>query len=68
MQVLGRDGHSWLDVPLLPGAFVVNGGELLELASSGAFVAATHRVTQVKTHTAPTHPAVPPFPSRGSPH
>lgn len=43
LQVLGRDGE-WFSVPLLEGAFVVNGGELLELASMGAFMASTHRV------------------------
>jgi len=43
LQVLDRKGE-WFSVPLLEGAFVVNGGELLELASGGAFMAATHRV------------------------
>ena len=43
LQVLDRAGE-WQPVPLVPGALVVNGGELLELASGGAFMAATHRV------------------------
>ena len=43
LQVLDRHG-DWLSVPLLEDALVVNSGELLELASGGAFMAATHRV------------------------
>ena len=43
LQVLDRRGE-WFSVPLLEDALVVNGGELLELASGGAFMAATHRV------------------------
>ena len=43
LEVLDRAGH-WQSVPLVAGALVVNGGELLELASGGAFMAATHRV------------------------
>ena len=43
LQVLSRRGE-WFSVPVIDGAFIVNGGELLELASGGAFLAATHRV------------------------
>ena len=43
LQVLDRGGE-WVAAPTREGAFVVNGGELLELASGGAFMAATHRV------------------------
>ena len=43
LQVLSRSGE-WFTVPLFEDAFVVNSGELLELASGGAFLAATHRV------------------------
>lgn len=38
-----RDG-AWHDVPPLPGAFVVNTGELLEVATDGYLAATTHRV------------------------
>ena len=38
-----RDG-GWIDVPPLPGAFVVNTGELLEVATDGYLVATNHRV------------------------
>jgi isopenicillin N synthase-like dioxygenase len=43
LQVRGRDG-SWLDVPALDGAFIVNIGELLELATGGYLRATEHRV------------------------
>lgn len=36
--------HGWIDVPPLPGTFVVNIGELLELASDGYLRATLHRV------------------------
>ncbi|WP_328970202.1 isopenicillin N synthase family dioxygenase [Streptomyces sp. NBC_00239] len=42
LQVV-RDG-GFLDVPPLPGAFVVNLGELLEIATEGYLVATDHRV------------------------
>ncbi|PWC79178.1 2-oxobutyrate oxidase [Azospirillum sp. TSH64] len=35
---------GWADVPPVPGTFVVNAGELLELATDGYFRAAVHRV------------------------
>ncbi|GAA4880126.1 isopenicillin N synthase family dioxygenase [Actinomycetospora straminea] len=38
-----HDG-AWLDVPALPGAFVVNIGELLEFATDGYLRATRHRV------------------------
>ncbi|MGJ3508364.1 isopenicillin N synthase family dioxygenase [Enemella sp. A6] len=38
-----RDGH-WVDVPPVPGAFVVNIGELLEFATNGYLKATNHRV------------------------
>jgi isopenicillin N synthase-like dioxygenase len=43
LQVQGEDGH-WIDAPPLPGSFVVNTGELLEMASDGYLRATTHRV------------------------
>lgn len=36
--------QGWTDVPPVPGTFVVNAGELLELATDGYFRAAVHRV------------------------
>lgn len=42
LQVV-RDG-AFLDVPPLPGAFVVNLGELLEIATDGYLTATDHRV------------------------
>jgi isopenicillin N synthase-like dioxygenase len=43
LQVRGRDG-GWVDVPALDGAFIVNIGELLELATGGFLRATEHRV------------------------
>ncbi|MFC5722972.1 isopenicillin N synthase family dioxygenase [Streptomyces gamaensis] len=43
LQVQGADG-SFVDVPPLPGAFVVNLGELLEVATNGYLKATNHRV------------------------
>lgn len=42
LQVEAADG-TWIDAPPLPGAFVVNIGELLELASDGYLKATVHR-------------------------
>ena len=42
LQVQG--GQGWIDAPPLPGSFVVNTGELLELASEGYLRATVHRV------------------------
>jgi isopenicillin N synthase-like dioxygenase len=43
LQVQREDG-TFLDVPPLPGAFVVNLGELLEVATDGYLKATSHRV------------------------
>jgi isopenicillin N synthase-like dioxygenase len=40
----GRDGGGWIDVPARDGAFIVNIGELLEVATSGYLRATEHRV------------------------
>jgi isopenicillin N synthase-like dioxygenase len=40
----GDSGGSWIEVPPLPGAFIVNIGELLELATGGYLRATEHRV------------------------
>ncbi len=42
LQVL--HGEQWIDVPPLPGAFVINIGELLEYATDGYLKATLHRV------------------------
>ncbi|MFF8288572.1 isopenicillin N synthase family dioxygenase [Streptomyces sp. NPDC016309] len=39
-----RSGDTFLEVPPLPGAFVVNLGELLEIATNGYLAATDHRV------------------------
>jgi isopenicillin N synthase-like dioxygenase len=46
LEVLNGVGE-WIDVPPVPGTFVVNIGDLLELWTSGAFVATSHRVRRV---------------------
>lgn len=43
LQVQDQDG-GWIDVPPRAGSFVVNTGELLELASDGYLRATVHRV------------------------
>jgi len=42
LQVEGENG--WIDAPPIPGTFVVNTGELLEIASNGFVRANVHRV------------------------
>ncbi|MCW3493998.1 isopenicillin N synthase family dioxygenase [Microbacterium sp. SSM24] len=48
LQVEREDGATgerhWVDAPPVPGAFVVNIGELLEYATQGYLVATNHRV------------------------
>ncbi|MEM9624352.1 MAG: 2-oxoglutarate and iron-dependent oxygenase domain-containing protein [Pseudomonadota bacterium] len=46
LQVLNGAGE-WIDAPIVPGAFVVNIGDLMEVASNGQYVATTHRVKAV---------------------
>ncbi|GAA4401771.1 isopenicillin N synthase family dioxygenase [Tsukamurella soli] len=43
LQVEGADG-DWIDAPPRPGAFIVNIGELLEVATRGYLRATRHRV------------------------
>jgi isopenicillin N synthase-like dioxygenase len=45
-----HDGE-WIDAPSLPGAFVVNIGEMLELATDGYLKATLHRVQSPKVGT-----------------
>ncbi|AHC24766.1 MULTISPECIES: isopenicillin N synthase family dioxygenase [Mycobacteriaceae] len=46
LEVLNAAG-TWIDVPLIDDAFVINIGDLLEIWSNGEFVATTHRVRKV---------------------
>ena len=46
LEVLNGAGE-WIDVPPIPGTFVVNIGDLLELWTNGEFVATSHRVRRV---------------------
>ena len=46
LEVMNGSGE-WIDVPPVPGTFVVNIGDLLELWTNGAFVATSHRVRKV---------------------
>ena len=39
-----QHGQGWIDAPPMPGAFVVNIGELLEVATGGYLKATVHRV------------------------
>ena len=43
LQVEADDG-SWIDAPPIPGTFIVNIGEVLEMASNGYLRATVHRV------------------------
>lgn len=47
LEVINGAGE-WIDVPVVPGAFVVNIGDMLEVLSNGAFVATRHRVRKVQ--------------------
>ncbi|WP_254789824.1 isopenicillin N synthase family oxygenase [Variovorax sp. OV329] len=47
LEVLNGAGE-WIAVPVLPGAFVINIGDMLEVLSNGTFVATRHRVRKVQ--------------------
>ncbi|MET0542686.1 MAG: 2-oxoglutarate and iron-dependent oxygenase domain-containing protein [Variovorax sp.] len=47
LEVLNGAGE-WIGVPVIPGAFVINIGDMLEVLSNGAFVATRHRVRKVQ--------------------
>jgi isopenicillin N synthase-like dioxygenase len=46
LEVLNGAG-DWVDVPPIPGAFVVNIGDMLQAWTNGVFTATTHRVRKV---------------------
>jgi len=46
LEVLNARNH-WVDAPPLPGAFVINIGDLLEVLSNGRWVSTAHRVRKV---------------------
>ncbi|CAN1151781.1 1-aminocyclopropane-1-carboxylate oxidase homolog 1 [Linum perenne] len=46
LQVLHH--NSWIDVPYIPGALVVNIGDMLQLISNDKFISALHRVKAQK--------------------
>jgi len=47
LEVMNGAGE-WIDVPPIPGTYVVNIGDMLELWTNGAYVATSHRVRKVK--------------------
>lgn len=46
LEVMNGEG-TWIDVPLLEDAYVVNIGDMMEIWTNGAFVATSHRVRKV---------------------
>jgi isopenicillin N synthase-like dioxygenase len=46
LEVMNQAGE-WIDAPPVPGALVVNIGDMMEFWSGGAFVATSHRVRKV---------------------
>lgn len=46
LQVLNGAGE-WIDAPIVPGAFVVNIGDMMEIFTNGEYVATSHRVKKV---------------------
>jgi isopenicillin N synthase-like dioxygenase len=43
LEVLNGSGQ-WIDAPPVPGAFIVNIGDMMEILSNGTYVATSHRV------------------------
>ena len=46
LEVLNSAGE-WIDAPPIPGAFVINIGDMLEVLTNGRFIATSHRVRDV---------------------
>ncbi|MDE1172159.1 MAG: 2-oxoglutarate and iron-dependent oxygenase domain-containing protein [Parvibaculaceae bacterium] len=47
LEVMNSKGE-WIDAPPVPGAYVINIGDMLELWTNGEFLATSHRVRKVK--------------------
>ena len=47
LEVLNSAGQ-WIDAPPLPGALVINIGDMMEVWTNGEFIATSHRVRPVK--------------------
>lgn len=47
LEAMNGDG-VWIDAPPIPGALVINIGDMLEVLSNGIFTATSHRVRAVK--------------------
>lgn len=47
LEVLNGAGE-WIDVPPIPGTYVINLGDMMELLTNGEFAATSHRVRKVK--------------------
>lgn len=47
LEVMNGVGE-WIDAPPVPGAYVVNIGDMMEIWTNGAFIATSHRVRKVK--------------------
>jgi len=52
LQVQDAATGAWKDAPPLPGAFVLNTGEMLQLATNGFYLATPHRVVNSSTERA----------------
>ncbi|MDR3500203.1 MAG: 2-oxoglutarate and iron-dependent oxygenase domain-containing protein [Parvibaculum sp.] len=46
LEVLNAEGR-WIDAPPVPGAFVINIGDMMEALTNGRFIATPHRVRNV---------------------
>jgi isopenicillin N synthase-like dioxygenase len=46
LEVVNTEGQ-WVDAPPVPGAFVINIGDMLEAMTNGYFIATAHRVRRV---------------------
>lgn len=46
LEVMNGAGE-WIDAPVIPGAFVINIGDMMEVLSNGNYVATMHRVRKV---------------------
>jgi len=47
LQALNGNGE-WINIPVLPDCFVINIGDMMQIASNGEYVATSHRVREVK--------------------